>query len=139
MTVHGPFGLGDDVHEIAFDFFGVGVSGEAEALIDAGHVSIDGEAGHFEAIAEDDVGCFSSDAGELSEFFHGAGHLAAVVAGYGRCHAFEAFCLVAKKSCGAHEVFEVFEGSFRHGVGIGIFGEEGRRHDVDSLVCALGA
>lgn len=63
MAVHGPFGLGNDVHQVAFDFFGICVSGEAESLIHAGHVRIDSEARDIEAVAKDDVGCFSSDTG----------------------------------------------------------------------------
>ncbi len=73
----GPFGLGDEFHEVLFDFDGIGVFGEVEAEGEAGDVGIDDDADVLvEGVAEDDVGGFSADAAELGEFVHGVGDLA---------------------------------------------------------------
>lgn len=69
-----PFGFGDELHEVLFDFYWVGLGGEAEFAGEAHDVGVDGDAfGFVVGAGEDDVGGFAGDTGEGVEFFHSVG------------------------------------------------------------------
>ena len=75
-----PIVAGDEFHHRGFDFFRCGFFGEAEALGEAGYVSIDYDAFlDVESVPKNDVGSFATDAGKGDQFFHGAGDFAAVL------------------------------------------------------------
>lgn len=72
-----PTAFGDDGLEVLLDGDGVGAGGELEASGEAENVGVDDDAGG-DAVpgAEDDVGGFARDAGELEHLVHGVGDFA---------------------------------------------------------------
>ena len=70
MGEHDPFVLREELHQFAFDDFGVVGFDESEKVGESGDVGVDNNAGgDAEPCTEDDAGGFSADAGELDEFF----------------------------------------------------------------------
>jgi hypothetical protein len=131
--------LGDLFEEIFFDFDRISVLGQSEAFAQAGDVGVDHNAG-FDAVgvAEDDVGGFASDPGEVSEGRELAGDVALMVLDEGFCRPDEVFRLVAEEAGGSDEVFDVFLPGGGERFSVGVFFEEGGCHQVDPHVGALG-
>jgi hypothetical protein len=61
--------LGDDCHQVGFDFVRVGFLCEAKALRETHHVGVDADRLLTEGVTEDDVCRFSADAGQRHEIF----------------------------------------------------------------------
>ena len=130
--------MGDLFEEIFFDFDRISVLGQSEAFAQAGDVGVDHNAG-FDAVgvAEDDVGGFASDPGEMGEGFEFAGDFASVVVDEGLGGGADIFRFVAEEAGGTDEVFEVFLARGGHAFGVRVFLEEGGSHQVDAHVGAL--
>ena len=74
-----PVLLGDDAHEVLFDFYGVFAGGPAETAGEATDMGVYYEAYHDAVgVAQYDVGGFARNAGQCEQLFHRARHLAAV-------------------------------------------------------------
>ena len=138
VAPEGPGVLGDLFDEVFFDFDRVFLLGQTEALAQAGDVGVDDDAG-FDAVsvAEDDVGGFASDPGEMGEGFEFAGDFAFVVVDEGLGGGADIFRFVAEEAGGTDEVFEVFLARGGHAFGVRVFLEEGGGHQVDAHVGAL--
>lgn len=115
-----------------------GVGGEADPFGDAEDVGVDGHGGFVVDDGEDDVGGFAADALQGLEGFNGVGDAAAVCLFEAAGHGDEVAGFGAGVGDGA-DVFEdlVFGGGGEVGGG-GIAVEEGRGHEVDPFVGALG-
>ncbi len=94
-----PVLLGDDAHEVLFDFDGVFAGGPAETAGETADVGVYDEA-YYDAIgvAEYDVGGFAGDAGQGEQLFHGARDFAAIVGNQTLGGAAQVFGFVAVKS-----------------------------------------
>ena len=138
VAPEGPGVLGDLFDEVFFDFDRVFLLGQTEALAQAGDVGVDDDAG-FDAVgvAEDDIGGFASDPGQMGEGFEFAGDFAFVVVDEGLGGGADIFRFVAEEAGGADEVFEVFLARGSHAFGVREFLEEGGGHHVDAHVGAL--
>jgi len=133
-----PVILRDDFHQVFFDFDRVGVFGQTEALAQAGHVGVDHDAG-FDAVgvAEDDVGGFASDAGQMGERFEVSGDFAVMEPDQSLGGGDEVFRFVAEETGGADEVFDVLLLRGGEGLGVRVFPEERGCHQIDAHVGAL--
>lgn len=102
-----PAVLRDDVHEVLLDFDGVGVGGELEAAREAEHVGVDDDAGG-DAVpgAEDDVGGFARDAGQLEHLVHSFGDFALEFFDEDAGGADDALGFVAEEACGVDDLFD---------------------------------
>ena len=138
VAPEGPGVLGDLFDEVLFDFDRIFLLGQTEALAQAGDVGVDDDAG-FDAVgvAEDDVGGFASDPGEMGEGFEFAGDFAFVVVDECLGGGTDIFRFVAEEAGGTDEVFEVFLARGGHAFGVRVFLEEGGGHQVDAHVGAL--
>ena len=138
MTPEGPGVARDDFHQILFDFDRVGVLGQSEAFAQAGDVGVDDDTG-FDAVgvAEDDIGGFASDAGEVSEGFEISRNFTVMFPHEGLRGGDEILGLVAEETCGADDVFDVFLFGGSECFGVRVFFEKGGRHHVDAHVGAL--
>ena len=138
VAPEGPGVLGDNLYKIPFDFDGVFLFGEAEALAEAGDVGVDDDAGlDAVGVAQDDVGGFASDTGKIGQRFEIFRDLAAVLLRDGFGGSDEIFGFVAEEAGGADEVFDVFLLRGGESFGVGVFFKEGGRHHVDADVGAL--
>ena len=138
VAPEGPGVLGDELDEVFFDFDRVFLLGQTEALAQAGDVGVDHDAGlDAVGVAEDDVGGFASDPGEMGEGFEFAGDFASVVVDEGLGGGADIFRFVAEEAGGTDEVFEVFLARGGHAFGVRVFLEEGGSHQVDAHVGAL--
>ena len=138
VAPEGPGVLRDELDQVFFDFYRVGVPGQAEAFAQAGYVGVDDDPG-FDAVgvAEDDVGRFASDPGEMGEGSEFAGDFALVVVDEGLRGGADIFRFVAEEAGGADDFFEVFLPRGGHAFGVGEFLEKGGGHQVDAHVGAL--
>ena len=129
MAPEGPGVLRDLFDEVFLDFDRVGVFGQPEAFAQARDVGVDDDAG-FDAVgvAEDDIGGFASDPGEMGEGFEFAGDFAFVVVDEGLGGGADIFRFVAEEAGGMDEVFEVFLARGGHAFGVREFLEEGGGH-----------
>ena len=134
----GPVVLRDEFHEDGLDFFWVGLAGEAEAGGEARDVGVDDDADVLaEGVAEDDVGGFAADAGELDEFVHGLRDVSAMLVDEEPAAGADVFGLGAVEADGAEVVLE------GGGIGLGVvargavFFEEGGGDFIDLHVGAL--
>jgi len=131
--------LRDDLHQVLFDFGGVSVCGEVEALGEAGDVGVDDDADVLvEGISEDDVGGFSTDAAEGGELLHGVRNLAVVFLDDVGGGAADGGGFGAEEAGGLDDFFDVGLGGFGERFGSGIFFEEDGGDDVNADVSALG-
>lgn len=138
VAPEGPGVLGDDFDEVFFDFDRVFLFGQAEALAQAGDVGVDDDAGlDAVGVAEDDIGGFASDAGEIGEGFEIFGDFAVMLLRDGFGGGNEVLGFIAEKAGGADEVFDVFLLRGGESFGVGVFFKEGGRHHVDADVGAL--
>ncbi len=134
-----PIFLGDEFHEVLFDFDGIGMGGQAQASREAADVGVDHDADVFvEGVAQDDVGGFAAYAAQAGQFLHGLGHIAAeffqnVLGGL-----FDGFGFAAEKTGGLDDFFDVSLRSGGQGLDGGIFFEEDRGDHVDAHIGALG-
>src|SRR5262245_15717064 len=85
----GPAGPGQERAEIVVNLLGVFRPGEPEPLAHPCHVSIHGDGGNVEGVAEHDVGRLAPDAGKRDELLEGAGDSAAVTLRQRLTHAHE--------------------------------------------------
>jgi hypothetical protein len=139
MGEEGPVVLGDDFHQVLFDFDGIGVCGEVEALGEASDVGIDDDADILvEGVSQDDIGGFSTDAAEGGEFLHGLGDLAVVflddVGGGGA----DGGGFAAEEAGGLDDFFDVGLGGFGECFGGRVFFEEDGSNHIDAHIGALG-
>src|SRR5262249_39441996 len=72
VAEHRPLFRRDQFHQVALDFFGVRMFGEAHAAAEAENVRVHGDAGDAEGVAEDDVGGLAADSGQRDKLVHGA-------------------------------------------------------------------
>ncbi len=78
MTEARPTRLRDHLGELVVNSLRIVGAGETEALGHAEDVSVDGDRGLVERVAEHDVGSLQSDTGECDERITGSGNLAPV-------------------------------------------------------------
>jgi len=136
----GPMGLGDEAHEGAFDFDGIGFFGEGEALGEASDMGIDDNADRLlEGVTEDDVGGFASDTAEVGEGIHIGGDLAVVMEEKIEGGFADAAGFAAEKAGGLDQRFEFCRVGGCHLGGGGEALEEGRGDHIDPAIGALGA
>jgi len=96
-----PLVLGDPGGQVAFDFFGVGVFVKPSFwLIRPTWVSTTIPSFFVEGVAQDDVGGFAADAGEVEELLHGLRDLALVFFDKRFGHGLDVLRLVAIKTGG---------------------------------------
>src|SRR5262249_16812409 len=76
---HHPIFLRQQLHQVLLDLYRIGVRRKSEPAAHAADVRVDGDAGHAERVAEDDVGRLAADAREADQFFQRVGHVAAVL------------------------------------------------------------
>src|SRR6266513_1317518 len=74
-----PHLLRQEAAQLLFDFDGIVAFRDPDAVRDAQHVTINGQAGHAERVAEDDMRGLASDAGQRGELLHVRRHLAAML------------------------------------------------------------
>ncbi len=130
--------MGDSLDEVLFDFDRVGVLGQSEAFAQAGDVGVDDDTGfNAEGVAENNIGCFASDPGEVGERFQVAGDFTVMVLDQGLGGGDEVFRFVAEETGGADEFFDVFLFGGGEMSGVRVFFEEGGGHHVDAHVGAL--
>ena len=138
VAPEGPGVLRDLFDEVFFDFDRVFLLGQTEALAQAGDVGVDDDAG-FDAVgvAEDDIGGFASDAGEVSEVVEILRNFTVMFPHEGFRGGDEILGFVAEETGGADEVFDVFLFGGSECFGVRVFFEKGGRHHVDAHVGAL--
>jgi hypothetical protein len=125
--------------KVCFDFYGIGIFGETEAVGEASDMGIHDNA-FIEAkgIAKNDVRGFSSDSGEGSQGFQGAGNLTIVVGKERGSHGSQVPGFIPEKTGGVNHAFEIFLGDACV-VGRGLANaKEVLGDDIDPLVRALG-
>ena len=132
-----PFLLRQRGAQLLLDDYGVVALRDADAVGDAQHVAIDGQAGDAERMAEDDVRRLAADAGQAVS--------ASIVAGISPPCSSRPPCAMpssdfdfARKKpvdwiCGSSSAVVAFASALRVGIAL----EERRRYLVDALVGAL--
>ena len=88
-------------------------------------------------VAEDDIGGFASDAGEVSEVLEILRNFTVMFPHEGFRGGDEILGFVAEETGGADEVFDVFLFGRSECFGVRVFFEKGGRHHVDAHVGAL--
>ncbi len=130
--------LGNNLHQVALDFDGVGFSGEIEPQRNALHMRIDDDAGG-DAVGrpEHDIGGLARRAGHGEKLLHGARDLAAEIVDDPPGCADNRLRFVIEES-GAADVLRQHLGRYRREVlGRWIFREQAGSDFVDALVGAL--
>lgn len=80
VTEQGPDLAGEDQHQLQFNFLGLLLAGETQALRKARDVGVnDNAVGDVKRVAENDICRLSSHAIQFNQGFHGTRHLAMVV------------------------------------------------------------
>lgn len=134
-----PLLLRQYLHEVLLDLRGIGVLGESEAFAEACDVRVDDDAGrHAEGSAQNDVGRFTTDAGEGDHSFDVAGKFAVVTLDDGLAGRFNVFGLVAEEARALDDLFQGFDRRGGQRFGIGPAAEEFGRYHVDAGIGALG-
>ena len=133
----GAVGRRDEVVELEFDFVGVGLLREADAIGDALEMGVDDDTRGGETLAEDDVGGLAADARERGEGVHGGGDPSVEARDDIPGAAEEAFGFLTEEAGGADEGFKVSGVGLGEGGGVGVSGEEGRGDEVDAGVGTL--
>jgi len=138
MAPEGPGVLRDLFDEVFLDFDRVGVFGQPEAFAQARDVGIDDDT-RFDAVGvpKDDVGGFTSDAGEVGEGVEIYRNFAIMFPDEGFRGGNEVLGLVAEEAGGADEVFDILLLCGGKRSGVRVFFEERGRHHVDAHVGAL--
>jgi hypothetical protein len=138
VTPEGPDVLRDSLDEVLFDFDRVGFLVQSEAFAQPGDVGVDDDTGFdAEGVAENNIGGFASDPGEMGERFQVAGDFTVMVLDQGVGGGDEVFRFVAEETGGADEFFDVFLFGGGEMSGVRVFFEEGEGHHVDAHVGAL--
>jgi len=125
-------------HEIKFDLVWIGVIRESESLREAHDVGVDADGLLPESVAENDVGCFSSHAGEGKKVVQFVGDFALEALDDFAAAVVNRASLIPVKIDLADLLFQ-----FRHRrAGIvfrrSVFFEKVGRHSVDEIVPGLG-
>ena len=133
-----PFVLRDDLHQVLFDFDGVGIFCEVEAIGQALDVGIDDDSGgDAEDGTEDDVGGFTCGTRDGDQLFYGLRDLAAVLIEDPVGRADQRFGFVVEEDNGLDVFGQDFGANCGEVLEGGIFGEQARRDYVDADIGAL--
>jgi hypothetical protein len=84
--------------QLLFDDDGVVRLCDADAICHPQHMAIDGKPRHSQGMAEDDVGCFSSNAGQGNQRVHAGRYLTAMSLNESLGHPDQCFRLRAKET-----------------------------------------
>ena len=137
MTEARPTRLRDHLGELVVNSLRIVGAGETEALGHAEDVSVDGDRGLVERVAEHDVGSLQSDTGECDERITGSGNLAPVAIDKRLRHPEHRLRLRAEEAGRLDLALEALRRR-RHVVGGPTVSlEQRRRHDVHAFVGAL--
>src|SRR5688572_13092428 len=99
MGEQAPALLREELHQLALDLLGIGLSTEAEQFAQPGDMGIDRHSFvDLVGISQNDVGGLPPYAGEPAKFLHGPRYFAAVVGHESLSHADQAPGLVPKES-----------------------------------------
>lgn len=93
--------------------------------------------GNFESDAENHIRRLATYAGKRAQFVHFTRHLTIVFVDELLSAGFDVLRFVLKKTCGANQLFDLLNGCFRHGFGVGKLGKQMGRDQIDPLVGTL--
>ena len=111
--------------------------GDADAVRDAQHVTVDRQPGNAEGVAEHDVGGLASHSRQLDQLLHRLRHFAAVIRDQRLRHAEERFRLGAEESGRVNLRLELRRCGPGERARVGVALEQCRRHRVDERVGGL--
>ena len=138
MAENRPFLFRNQLHQIAFDLHRVGFNRQSHAPAETADVRINGNAGHAEGVAQNDVRGLKTDAGQRRQFLHRGGHLSTMFGDELLTTELDTASFVAEEAGRLNKAFQLGAVGVGKSRGVGIAREQSRRHQIDAGVGALG-
>jgi len=130
--------FGDEIHEIALDFFRVFVLGQAQTLTHTPDVRVDNDARNAESVAKDCVGGLAADPGQLNQGVKVCGNPTVKPLTKYAATGLNILRLVPVEARGLDVKLQLLQRGIRKGFRRWILFKKTRSHLVNTLICALG-